>query len=215
MSNPDFTRRSLSTGAKVIIEDEVNEDRPAKLQHFQKEGQMFRITTANLWGKALTQLPEEHMHFALNSAVDTLPHNVNLCLWKRRGSEACPLCRERQTLIHVLNMCPVAMTSRRFNFRHDAVLQKIPCPFFHILGCDGIRCFSTHKIGSSSIVSSHDKHGYTPALYIFSFCLLVRGRKLTQSSILWRFDSRICLELATLCGTSILMLRNFTDSEAR
>ena len=92
---------------------------------------MFQITTsdaANLWhvwGKALPQLPEENMRFALNSAVDTLPHNVNLCLWKRRGSEACPLCGEWQTLIHVLYMCPVAVTSRRFNFCHDSVLQKI------------------------------------------------------------------------------------------
>ena len=40
VGNPDFTRGSLSAGAKVIIENEVNEDRLAKLQHLQKEGQM-------------------------------------------------------------------------------------------------------------------------------------------------------------------------------
>ena len=55
----------------------------------------------------------------------TLPHNANLYLWNKIGSQSCPLCGERQTLVHVLNVCPVARDSRRFNFRHDAVLHKI------------------------------------------------------------------------------------------
>ena len=89
---------------------------------------MFRIMSsdaAKLWGNALIHLPEEHMRFALNSAVDTLPHNANLHLWRKRGDDKCSLCGQRQTLIHVLNVCPVAMTARRFNHRHDAVLERI------------------------------------------------------------------------------------------
>lgn len=80
---------------------------------------------AKLWGNALQHLADEHMKFALNSSLDTLPHNANLYLWKRKVSEACHLCGERQTLIHVLNACSVAKNSRRYNICHDAVLQDI------------------------------------------------------------------------------------------
>ena len=65
------------------------------------------------------------MKFTLHSAVDTLPHNANLHLWKKRGDDSCSLCGDRQTLIHVLNICPVALKARRFNVRHDAVLEII------------------------------------------------------------------------------------------
>ena len=37
----------------------------------------------------------------------------------------CPLCGDQQTLIHVLNSCRVARDLRRYNRRHDAVLEFI------------------------------------------------------------------------------------------
>ena len=76
-------------------------------------------------GKALQSMGDEHIKFALNSAVDTLPHNTNLTLWGKRESDACPLCGERQTLIHTFNTCRVARDDRCFNTRHDAILREI------------------------------------------------------------------------------------------
>ena len=67
----------------------------------------------------------QNSKFALNAAVDTLPHNVNLHLWKKKENSTCPLCGEQQTLIHVLNCCSVARDMRRYNSRHDGVLQVI------------------------------------------------------------------------------------------
>ena len=64
------------------------------------------------------------MKFALNAAHDTLPHNANLQLWKKKDNAACPLCGERQRLLHVLN-CKVARNLRRYNQHHDAILQEI------------------------------------------------------------------------------------------
>ena len=126
--NPDFTRKSLSNGAKLLVEEETYEGKRSHLLSLEREGQMFRSASpdaAELWGSTLLQLPDDPRKFALNSALDTLPHNANLHLWGRRRSDNCPLCEERQTLIHVLNMCPVALRTRRYNNRHDAVLQKI------------------------------------------------------------------------------------------
>ena len=80
---------------------------------------------AEVWGRALVKLSDDQRKFALNSALDTLPHNANLHLWKKRGDANCTLCGERQTLIHVLNNCPMALRARRYNSRHDAVLERI------------------------------------------------------------------------------------------
>ena len=67
------------------------------------------------------------MKFALNLATDTLPHNANLALWRKSAhlSAACKLCGERQTLCHILNNCKTALKLRRYNARHDQVLQTI------------------------------------------------------------------------------------------
>ena len=65
------------------------------------------------------------MKFALNAAVDVLPHNSNLHLWKKRKDPSCPLCGSNQSLLHVLNNCSVARDARRYNTRHDAVLSVI------------------------------------------------------------------------------------------
>ena len=64
------------------------------------------------------------MKFALNAAQDTLPHNANLQCW-RKLPDACKLCGKRQTLLHILNNCPVALNFRRYNQRHDLVLTVI------------------------------------------------------------------------------------------
>ena len=65
------------------------------------------------------------MKFALNAALDILPHNSNLQLWRKRTDSSCPLCKENQSLLHVLNNCRVARDLRRYNIRHDCVLQEI------------------------------------------------------------------------------------------
>ena len=73
-ANPDFTRKSLSKGAKVLVEEESLEERRDKLLSLEKEGQMLRCASsdaADLWGKALSRLSDEHKKFALNSVVDT------------------------------------------------------------------------------------------------------------------------------------------------
>ena len=80
---------------------------------------------AYIWSKAVQTLPAEQMKFALNSAVDMLPHNVNLHLWKKKSNDPCPCCGEWQTLVHTLNNCKVALDQCIYNKCHDEVLQAI------------------------------------------------------------------------------------------
>ena len=98
------------------------------MKSLEKRGHMMREVTRDgtyVWSKAVRTLLAEQMKFALNAAVDMLPHNANLHLWKKKPNDSCPLCGERQTLVHTLNNCKVALDQRRYNKCHDEVLQAI------------------------------------------------------------------------------------------
>ena len=85
----------------------------------------FDDRAADLWSQAVLTSPDHVMRFALNTVMDTLPHNANLHLWGKKSSSGCQLCHERQTLQHVLNHCSVALERRCYNQRHDDVLWSL------------------------------------------------------------------------------------------
>ena len=128
MHNPDFSRKILTTATNLLIREVDDDHHLQSLQRLEKQGHMSQCSSpdgAKIWAKALEGAKDKHLRFALNSAVDTLPHNANLYLWKKRIDESCPLCGERQSLIHVLNTCSAVRDGRRFNTRHDRVLAEI------------------------------------------------------------------------------------------
>ena len=77
------------------------------------------------WATAVQSVPDKVMKFALNAVCDTLPHQSNLKRWKKVYNDDCPLCKEKQTLLHVLNHCQKALDLRRYTKRHDSVLEVI------------------------------------------------------------------------------------------
>ena len=125
---PGASRKSLVKSAKSMVSEEVNTSTLESLHSLERQGQMSRCASprgAAAWLTTVHSLPEEPMKFALNTAVDVLPHNANLYLWRKRKDTTCPLCGANQSLLHVLNNCTVARDARRYNFRHDAVLKVI------------------------------------------------------------------------------------------
>ena len=125
--DPGCTTKSLTNAAKHLCQEEDDHHNLSGLQQLEKQGHMSCCSTsegAEVWGRALSGVADEHLKFALNSGVDTLPHNANLCLWRKCSSDSCPLCGERQTLVYVLHSCKQALKTRRYN-RHDAVLTEI------------------------------------------------------------------------------------------
>ena len=126
--SPGGSRKSLVRISKVLVSEEVNSALISDLQGLQRQGQMSRRTDpicAPIWARVVQILPDELMKFALNAAVDVLPHNANLHLWKKRGDSSCPLCHENQSLLHILNNCSVARDARRYNLRHDSILKTL------------------------------------------------------------------------------------------
>ena len=144
--DPGAKRQTLLKCTKNIVETEDTEKRLDHAMSLATQGQLHHLVendAATTWSEVVQKLPPECMKFALNAAQDTLPHNSNLALWRRDAglSSLCKLCKsEKQTLLHVLNHCPKALELRRYNQRHDAILQLIVnslqnhCPpDFHIM----------------------------------------------------------------------------------
>ena len=125
---PGGGRKALAKAAKALVAEETNSGLLDHWQSLERQGHMSRCMDqecAHVWAAVVKALPEEQMKFALNAALDVLPHNSNLHLWKKKNSPACTLCGGNQTLLHVLNNCTTARDLRRYNSRHDLVLQDI------------------------------------------------------------------------------------------
>jgi len=83
--DPSQSGKALSSAAKRKVREEDDNNRLAQLTSLEKQGQMLATSAdeeAEVWGKTIQTLPSEQMRFVLNAAVDTLPHNANLQLWK-------------------------------------------------------------------------------------------------------------------------------------
>ena len=114
-------RKAAADLAKEMV---VERDTQTNLDHCRGllvQGQMtrhFQDRAAELCSQVVRGL-YHIMRFALNSMMNTLPHNSNLNLWRKMPTPGCQLCQERQTLHHILNHCSVALQRRRYNKRHD------------------------------------------------------------------------------------------------
>ena len=81
---------------------------------------------------------------------------IHLHPWKKRQDPACPLCDNNQSLLHVLNNCPVTRELRRYNVRHDVVLKEIAAAIQPYLSPSSVLSidihdtyeFSLHIVGS-------------------------------------------------------------------
>ena len=128
--DPGASGKAVSRDAKNMVGNNIQSQCLKHSLSLEVQGKLFKIThkdAAAIWAKTTQSLPSAQMKFALNAASDTLPHNANLSLCRKNSnlSAACKLCRERQTLCHILNNCKVALDLRRYNNRHDQILRII------------------------------------------------------------------------------------------
>ena len=89
VEDPDTSRKALLSAAKGRVNNSDNVARLDQVKSLERQGEMLRATTpdtATTWAKAIQSHPQEQMKFALNAAVDTLPHNSNLHMWKKKES---------------------------------------------------------------------------------------------------------------------------------
>ena len=123
------SRRALKKKATTRVSECDDDMRSTGLYIYSlpKQGHIIRSCppeSVGIWAKTVSTLSSDELQFILNATVDTLPHNYNPCLWKKKPTSSCPMCEE-QTLIHVLNCCKIARDLRRYNQRHNTVLKII------------------------------------------------------------------------------------------
>ena len=125
--DPGASSKQVGKRAKSRVEEADTSTRFAHSTGLAKQNQPIRDDSRapQLWSSTIITLPERVLRFALNSLTDTLPHNDNLHLWRSIPSPSCTLCGERQTLLHVLNGCRYALEKRRYDDRHNDILECI------------------------------------------------------------------------------------------
>ena len=132
-ADPGASRKTILKRAKALVMTLDAETRLDHAKSLSKQGQIHHlvpidaIDATTLWADMVPRLPSECMKFVLNAVQDTLPHNANLAVWRSGAgiSSQCKLCGKRQTQLHVLNHCQKALELRRFNERHNNVLNRI------------------------------------------------------------------------------------------
>ena len=110
--DPGSNHQQLLWRVKNTVKDADNQRRMDRLLAQGRQGSMLHSASSHaveVWNTTVASLSSDQQKFILNSTVDILPHNVNLHLWKKKASLDCPLCGERQSLIHVLSCCPIAL----------------------------------------------------------------------------------------------------------
>ena len=65
------------------------------------------------------------MKFLINASIHTLPTQNNLKLWNKSTSDKCKLCDNRDSTLHTLSGCRVALVEGRFTWRHDNIVRYI------------------------------------------------------------------------------------------
>ena len=80
---------------------------------------------ATHWKSIMFDLPHSVCKFLINSCSDTLNHNSNLVRWGKRTNDRCPVCGNKETLQHVLNICSIYLEQGRFTWRHNNILNYI------------------------------------------------------------------------------------------
>ena len=103
------------------IQDILKQNRSEYLRDYVKpliqQGRMLEFISAEnsdlTWRSIIYDLPRGVLSFAVRSAIDFLPTLSNLSRWGKRTNTRCPLCKNHESLLHVLNNCSIALTQGR------------------------------------------------------------------------------------------------------
>ncbi|GFO20742.1 reverse transcriptase [Plakobranchus ocellatus] len=115
----------------MIIDEIRNKEdstRVKKTVQQSRQGQWTNWDTAiqrSLTWNDIWHMAPLRISFLIRSVHDLLPSNANLVRWGKRDDPTCPLCQGRQTTEHVLSSCKVALSQRRYTWRHNRVLQEL------------------------------------------------------------------------------------------
>ena len=127
--NPDVQPAQAKVFLKNSLKELTSKFWHERVKNLTVQGAFLDLLAAEEgathWKSIMFDLPHSVCKFLINSCSDTLNHNSNLVRWGKRTNDRCPVCGNKETLQHVLNMCSVYLEQGRFTWRHNNILQYI------------------------------------------------------------------------------------------
>ncbi len=128
-TNPIDNLKIVKQKIKFSIAKEIHTLWISKIETLVLQGNLLKLMSeenSNItWKSIIHNLPRKLLRFGLNSITNTLPVNSNLALWGKTLNQACALCGRKETLLHVLNGCPIMLDQGRYTYRHNNILSVI------------------------------------------------------------------------------------------
>ena len=129
----DKEKAKLTHKIKASVKSKVYSDclekQKSHLDTLLKQGEYLKFSEQEKcdpnWNSIIYNLPKGTMKFMLNSFTNTLPTQDNLKLWGKIFSDKCHLCKNRDSTLHCLNGCKIALDQGRYTWRHDNIINYI------------------------------------------------------------------------------------------
>jgi len=130
------TLTTTKKAIKTTLKDRTNKRWKEHLEPLVKQGNLLKLIadkdSGDLeWLAAKYSLPKGLLSFGARAILDVLPTQTNLLQWGKATSDKCTLCQGQETLLHILNFCPVALNQGRFTYRHNAIIRHLTNHMLH------------------------------------------------------------------------------------
>ena len=118
-----MTRSGESSRQNSILQELLDLKKQSSIiQHISAHGTTSAI---GQWHTMLSRLPQSIYQFSRKGFILCLPIKVNMRLWSKSDNDHCSLCDQKQSQLHVLSYCQVALREKRYTWRHNSILLTI------------------------------------------------------------------------------------------
>jgi hypothetical protein len=129
MATEKSTNVAIKNSVKKIVHTNTLEQSTKHLNTLCKQGEFLKLSIQEqqdpTWKAFIWNLKKGTAKFLLNSTIHTLPTQNNLKLWNKSMSDRCHLCKNRDSTLHTLSGCKVALDQKRYTYRHDNIIKYI------------------------------------------------------------------------------------------
>ena len=119
----------IKSSVKTISRGITKENSTVHLNTLFKQGEFLKLAQKEqkdpIWKSFIWNLKSGTAKFLLNATIHTLPTMNNLKMWNKSVTDQCHLCHNRDSTLHTLNGCKVALDQGRFTYRHDNIINFI------------------------------------------------------------------------------------------
>ena len=129
--NSDMVR-SVKKCCDKILESSRQNSILQELLDLKKQSSIIQHITAHCtksatdqWHTMVSRLPQSIYQFSRKGLILYLSTKVNMSLWSMSDNDHCSLCDQKQSQLHVLSYCPVALQEKCYKWRHNLILLTI------------------------------------------------------------------------------------------